>query len=394
MSRSARAPSIPRPSSACSAPSRGTPRSRSSVAGPSDGRYGENPNRAGAYYQFQVGLKPSPLHVQDLYLDSLRAIGLDPAAHDVRFVEDDWESPTLGAWGLGWEVWCDGMEVTQFTYFQQAGGIDLLPVTAELTYGVERIAMYLQNVDNMYDLKWDKNVTYGQLRQPWEVEYSTYQFEELDPKISFTQLRHVRGRVQASARAHRRHRAARPAGLRVLHEGVARVQLPRRARRDQRDRAPAVHRSRARHGEGVRGDLRRARAPPWASRCCRSICRRRPSRRVPRRRARQASMQVRSPPRGRSRRTPRRSHMPADLLFEIGCEEIPAKMLARALAELPAFVELRLGAARLEHKGVRALGTPRRLDDHRQAARGSAAGPQRGGRRSTGVGRVRRRTAR
>ncbi|MCX5743672.1 MAG: glycine--tRNA ligase subunit alpha [Proteobacteria bacterium] len=152
---------------------------------PSDGRYGDNPNRAGAYYQFQVGLKPSPLHVQDLYLDSLRAIGLDPGAHDIRFVEDDWESPTLGAWGLGWEVWCDGMEVTQFTYFQQAGGIDLLPVTAELTYGVERIAMYLQNVDNMYDLKWDKHMTYGQLRRPWEVEYSTYQFEELVAENAF-----------------------------------------------------------------------------------------------------------------------------------------------------------------------------------------------------------------
>src|SRR3954464_3797594 len=152
---------------------------------PSDGRYGENPNRAGGYYQFQVGLKPSPLHVQELYLDSLRAIGLDPAAHDIRFVEDDWEPPTLGAWGVGWEVWCDGMEVTQFTYFQQAGGIDLLPVTAELTYGVERLAMYLQNVDNMFDIKWDKNVTYGQIRRPWEVEYSRYQFEELDAPFYF-----------------------------------------------------------------------------------------------------------------------------------------------------------------------------------------------------------------
>jgi len=152
---------------------------------PSDGRYGDNPNRAGAYYQFQVGLKPSPLHVQDLYLDSLRAIGLDPAVHDIRFVEDDWESPTLGAWGLGWEVWCDGMEVTQFTYFQQAGGIDLLPVTAELTYGVERLAMYIQNVSNMFDVKWDKNTTYGQIRHPWEVEYSTYQFEELDAANAF-----------------------------------------------------------------------------------------------------------------------------------------------------------------------------------------------------------------
>ncbi len=151
---------------------------------PSDGRYGENPNRAGAYYQFQVGLKPSPLHVQELYLDSLRAIGLDPASHDIRFVEDDWESPTLGAWGLGWEVWCDGMEVTQYTYFQQAGGIDLLPVTCELTYGVERLAMYLQDVPSMYDLKWDRHVTYGQLRKPWEVEYSTYHFEELDASMA------------------------------------------------------------------------------------------------------------------------------------------------------------------------------------------------------------------
>jgi glycyl-tRNA synthetase alpha chain len=152
---------------------------------PSDGRYGENPNRAGGYYQFQVGLKPSPLHVQELYLDSLRALGLDPAVHDIRFVHDDWESPTLGAWGVGWEVWCDGMEVTQYTYFQQAGGLDLMPVTAELTYGVERLAMYLQGVDNMFDLKWDKNVTYRQLRHPWEVEFSTYQFEELEPQIAF-----------------------------------------------------------------------------------------------------------------------------------------------------------------------------------------------------------------
>jgi glycyl-tRNA synthetase alpha chain len=123
--------------------------------------------------------------VQDLYLDSLRAIGMDPSSHDIRFVEDDWESPTLGAWGLGWEVWCDGMEVTQFTYFQQAGGIDLLPVTAELTYGIERIAMYLQGVDSMFKLKWDKNVTYGQIRHPWEVQYSTYHFEQLDPEIAF-----------------------------------------------------------------------------------------------------------------------------------------------------------------------------------------------------------------
>ena len=153
---------------------------------PGDGRYGENPNRLGGYYQFQVGLKPSPPDVQELYLESLRAIGLDPRDHDLRFVEDDWESPTLGAWGLGWEVWADGMEVTQFTYFQQAGGIDLLPVTAELTYGVERIAMYLQNVDSIFDIKWDQRVTYGQIRHPWEVEYSHFHFEETDPAFYFS----------------------------------------------------------------------------------------------------------------------------------------------------------------------------------------------------------------
>ncbi|HEY0254205.1 MAG TPA: glycine--tRNA ligase subunit alpha, partial [Kofleriaceae bacterium] len=158
--------------------------------------YGDNPNRAGAYYQFQVGLKPSPQHVQDLYLDSLRAIGLDPAVHDIRFVEDDWESPTLGAWGLGWEVWCDGMEVTQFTYFQQAGGVDLMPVTAELTYGVERLAMYIQNVSNMFDVKWDKNTTYGQIRHPWEVEYSTFHFEELNADNAFKLFAQYEGECQ------------------------------------------------------------------------------------------------------------------------------------------------------------------------------------------------------
>lgn len=152
---------------------------------PTDGRYGENPNRLGAYFQFQVGLKPSPLAVQDLYLDSLRRIGLDPLAHDIRFVEDDWESPTLGAWGLGWEVWADGMEVTQFTYFQQAGGIDLSPVTAELTYGVERIAMYLQDVDNVYDLSWNGDVTYGQVRHASEVEFSRFHFEHADTALNF-----------------------------------------------------------------------------------------------------------------------------------------------------------------------------------------------------------------
>ena len=147
---------------------------------PTDGRYGENPNRLQHYYQFQVIMKPSPLNIQDLFLDSLKSFGINPSQHDIRFVEDDWESPTLGAWGLGWEVWLDGMEITQFTYFQQAGGIDLKPVSGEITYGCERIAMYLQGVDNVYDLEWVKGVKYGDVHHQSEVEFSTYNFEEAD----------------------------------------------------------------------------------------------------------------------------------------------------------------------------------------------------------------------
>lgn len=148
---------------------------------PTDGRYGENPNRLQHYYQFQVLLKPSPENIQQLYLDSLTMLGVDPLEHDIRFVEDNWESPTLGAWGLGWEVWLNGMEVTQFTYFQQVGGLECKPVSGEITYGLERIAMYLQGVDNVYDLIWVENeagtVTYGDVFHQNEVEMSTYNFE-------------------------------------------------------------------------------------------------------------------------------------------------------------------------------------------------------------------------
>ncbi len=147
---------------------------------PTDGRYGENPNRLQHYYQYQVILKPSPLDVQQLYLSSLKVLGIDPLAHDIRFVEDDWESPTLGASGLGWEVWLDGMEITQFTYFQQAGSIELTPISVELTYGLERICMYLQEVDNVYDLKWSKSIRYGDVHHQQEVEQSTYNFEQAD----------------------------------------------------------------------------------------------------------------------------------------------------------------------------------------------------------------------
>jgi len=152
---------------------------------PTDGRYGENPNRLSHYYQYQVILKPSPLEVQEIYLDSLKSFGIDPLSHDIRFVEDDWESPTLGAWGLGWEVWLDGMEITQFTYFQQAGGIDLSPVSVELTYGIERIAMYLQGVDSIYDLEWAHGVKYGDVHHKGEVENSIYNFDESNQEMLF-----------------------------------------------------------------------------------------------------------------------------------------------------------------------------------------------------------------
>ncbi len=153
---------------------------------PTDGRYGENPNRLQHYYQYQVILKPSPPDTQGLYLQSLEAINIDLRKHDIRFVEDDWESPTLGAWGLGWEVWLDGMEVTQFTYFQQVGGIELKPVSVELTYGLERIAMYIQEVDNVYDLKWNKDTTYGDIHHETEVQFSKYNFDAADTDLLFS----------------------------------------------------------------------------------------------------------------------------------------------------------------------------------------------------------------
>ena len=156
---------------------------------PTDGRYGENPNRLQHYYQFQVVIKPSPLDIQQLYLDSLKELGIDPLVHDIRFVEDNWESPTLGAWGLGWEVWLNGMEISQFTYFQQVGGLDCRPVTGEITYGLERIAMYLQDVNSVYDLVWTRSdagtVTYGDIYHQNEVEMSTFNFEKADTAVLF-----------------------------------------------------------------------------------------------------------------------------------------------------------------------------------------------------------------
>ena len=155
---------------------------------PKDGRYGENPNRLQHYYQFQVVLKPSPPNIQELYLNSLRALGVDTAIHDIRFVEDDWESPTLGAWGLGWEVWLNGMEVTQFTYFQEVGGLKCKPVLGEITYGLERLAMYLQGVENVYDLVWTEGVSYGDVYHQNEVEQSKYNFEHANTQWLFQQF--------------------------------------------------------------------------------------------------------------------------------------------------------------------------------------------------------------
>ncbi len=167
---------------------------------PTDGRYGENPNRLQHYYQFQVILKPSPSDIQNRYLDSLKAFGIDPLVHDIRFVEDNWESPTLGAWGLGWEVWLNGMEVTQFTYFQQVGGLECRPVSGEITYGLERIAMYLQGVESVYDLIWNTGpqgtVTYGDVFHQNEVEQSAYNFEYANSQILLQQFDHLESESQ------------------------------------------------------------------------------------------------------------------------------------------------------------------------------------------------------
>ena len=235
---------------------------------PKDGRYGENPNRLQHYYQFQVILKPSPPDIQELYLNSLKAIGIDPKLHDIRFVEDDWESPTLGAWGLGWECWCDGMEVSQFTYFQQVAGFECAPVAGELTYGLERLAMYVQGVDNVFDLNFngrsdDKKVTYGDVFLQAEQEYSRHNFEFADTAMLFEQFKMAEAACQKySPTAGAAGPQASPdgaAGLRPVHQGEPRVQSARRARRHLGDRAAELYPARARTGESLRRGLARDR---------------------------------------------------------------------------------------------------------------------------------------
>ena len=219
---------------------------------PKDGRYGENPNRLQHYYQYQVVLKPAPANILELYLGSLEALGFDLKQNDVRFVEDDWENPTLGCWGLGWEVWLNGMEVTQFTYFQQVGGIDCKPITGEITYGLERLAMYIQGVESLFDLQWAEGISYRDVYHQNEVEQSAYNFEHSDVEFLLHGLQRARAAEQAPDGA-----AAGPAGLRAVAQGRAQLQPARCARCHQRDRARGLHRPHpqpgARRGAGLPG---------------------------------------------------------------------------------------------------------------------------------------------
>ena len=241
---------------------------------PKDGRYGENPNRLQHYYQLQVILKPSPDDLQELYLKSLYAIGIDPKIHDIRFVEDDWESPTLGAWGLGWECWCDGMEVSQFTYFQQVAGFECAPVSGELTYGLERLAMYVQGVENVFQLNFNgregaEKVTYGDVFLQAEQEYSRHNFEYADTDMLFAAVPHGRRGVQEISRSRlerrrRRRQQSRPpsdgaARLRSVHQGEPRVQSARCARGDFGDRAAELHPAGTRARQGLRRGVARDR---------------------------------------------------------------------------------------------------------------------------------------
>ena len=237
---------------------------------PKDGRYGENPNRLQHYYQFQVILKPNPPDLQDLYLKSLYAIGIDPTLHDIRFVEDDWESPTLGAWGLGWECWCDGMEVSQFTYFQQVAGFECAPVSGELTYGLERLAMYVQGVERVYDLNFNgregaQKVTYGDVFLQAEQEYSRHNFEHSDTAMLFEQFKMAESACKKyldagwSTAGNAEAPPDGAAGLRPVHQGEPRVQPARRARRDFGHRAAELYSARARAGQGLRRGVARDR---------------------------------------------------------------------------------------------------------------------------------------
>ena len=325
---------------------------------PADGRFGENPNRLFKHHQFQVILKPAPDEVQQMYLESLEACGINPRQHDIRFEEDNWESPTLGAWGIGWQVLFDGLEITQFTYFQQAGGLELAPISAELTYGLERIAMVLQRVDSVYDLEWAPGVKYRDVRLRDEVEQSKYVFGQVDlPAGEFGAFhRDLFDRYYRFAEALLRSGLIWPA-LEHSLEVLASVQHPRREQQHRRHRADRVHPARAparrRHREGVR----RADEPAAEG--------------------------------------GRRLTVDRELLLEIGCEELPASWLPPLTDQIGEVVEAELRAHRLAPEVAgRDLQHAAAADGARRA-RARAADRSRGARhRAAGVRRASSRTAR
>ncbi len=338
---------------------------------PKDGRYGENPNRLQHYYQYQVVLKPAPADILDLYLGSLEALGFDLRSNDVRFVEDDWENPTLGCWGLGWEVWLNGMEVTQFTYFQQVGGIDCKPITGEITYGLERLAMYLQGVDNVYKLQWTDGLTYGDVYKQNEVEQSTYNFEHSDVDFLLDRLRRPRAPVDPPDGA-----APRAAGLRAAAQGRPQLQPARRARGDQRHRTRRLHRAhpqpRTRGGAELPRQSGPARLPDGAAGLG-----------------------------GRGRRAHRCTEKgclrPAmttkNLLVELFIEELPPKalkMLGEAFARL---LTHRAGHTRADHRAQCGDALRVAAPAGRALQRGAPAGRRPGGgaQADAGLGRARRR---
>ena len=297
---------------------------------PTDGRYGDNPFRLQHYYQYQVVIKPSPDDFQDLYLKSLQAIGIDTRVHDIRFVEDNWESPTLGAWGLGWEVWLNGMEVTQFTYFQQVGGLECRPVTGEITYGLERLAMYLQNVESIFDIVWTDGplgrITYGDVYHQNEVEQSRYNFDEADVDTLFHDFDHAEHDCERLIEKN----LALPA-YETNARGIAPVQPARRPPGNFGERTPALHPARAGHGPRRCGNLLQQ--------------------------PRGAGL-----PDGGIRASPEQARMkPADLLVEIGTEELPPKALRGLMDAFAANLESGIDEARLEHGALHAYASPRRL---------------------------------
>ncbi|MBF0184367.1 MAG: glycine--tRNA ligase subunit beta [Magnetococcales bacterium] len=309
---------------------------------PTDGRYGENPNRLQHYYQFQVILKPSPINLQELYLRSLATIGIDLSAHDVRFVEDDWESPTLGAWGLGWEVWLDGMEVTQYTYFQQTGSLDLKPVAGELTYGLERLAMYIQGVENVYDLQWTEGVTYGDVYHQNEVDFSHFNFEEANTAVLFAAF----ATHEAEALRLVERQLPLPAYDQVIRCSHSFNLLDARGAVSVTERAGYI-----------------ARVRNLARKAAESYVAQRERLGFPLIKGGAAVLTATDLP-AEEQPLPETSGEESNFFWEIGCEEIPAKLLPGAIEALQSLLESRLQEAGLWRAGrttVECQGTPRRL---------------------------------